>query len=840
MMMNAAGRLRIGSALNIPANLPNNRIEITSSPGANAGLNDPYFGNPNNWGASGLRFTNLTSANVGIPNGINGITNTKVLTVDQNGDVVLVPAPASVPTANQGLIVGPGNNVQLGNVCGTPAQMNGNRAINMNNGTFVWGNGRVGFGTANLCAVGNRVEITGLAANQSGLRLTNMTTTTSTIPNPGLGVLSVDGNGDVIYVPDAMTNIVGNNGISYNNGVVQLGVSCNASPQAKNQNAINVNRVIKLNADFVFGDGGNFGVGFPMAGPGMNCNVANKVEIASTQGNPYQPNPVPGANGASGLRLRNLTSAATPLPNGTNGLNATKVLSVDGNGDVVLTTAIGLVGPPGPPGPPGTGALANNGLSLNGNIVVLGGPAGGAGAATLLNNREIPMNGQFIQFSGNGDIGIGGASGAPANKVFIQDNQNTQRGVKIFNSNTGTSAESDVMFQNDINNSAYIGLGSSAHSTFPNKLAVISPFSNIHVEAQNGNHIELIRNGNSHVLIGGVIPAQSLPGVSSQYSSIISDGFLLDGASISSLPQFVIRDYNGTSYNNISFLGDGSNFGSGDLILYNPALPAPYQVLIRANNGAGNALANIGTTNSLGMLNVGGSVYSGGVQLTSDSTLKTNIQSLSASWATQKIKAIRPISYQWAAPKDSLQYGTKYGFTAQQVQTAVPALVSTDSSGKKSLDYNGIIAILTKALQNEIRANEKQDSLIQVLTQAQQACCNNQNSRAIGSNTTNSGNNNSMNQLDVELSDKDVIVLNQNVPNPFAEHCVITYNVPENYNFAQIIFKTSDGKIIKAVNIDKKGKGQLNVFASDLSHGMYIYTLIVDGKVFDSKTMVKE
>lgn len=39
--------------------------------------------------------------------------------------------------------------------------------------------------------------------------------------------------------------------------------------------------------------------------------------------------------------------------------------------------------------------------------------------------------------------------------------------------------------------------------------------------------------------------------------------------------------------------------------------------------------------------------------------------------------------------------------------------------------------------------------------------------------------------------------------------------------------------------ITKKGRGQLNVFASDLSSGMYTYSLVVDGKTIDTKKMVK-
>jgi hypothetical protein len=92
----------------------------------------------------------------------------------------------------------------------------------------------------------------------------------------------------------------------------------------------------------------------------------------------------------------------------------------------------------------------------------------------------------------------------------------------------------------------------------------------------------------------------------------------------------------------------------------------------------------------------------------------------------------------------------------------------------------------------------------------------------------------------VSLSDKNVIVLNQNVPNPFAESTVITYNVPMDFNKAQINFTTNDGTIIKTVDVISKGEGRLNVFANDLTNGSYIYSLVVDGKVIDTKRMVKD
>lgn len=78
------------------------------------------------------------------------------------------------------------------------------------------------------------------------------------------------------------------------------------------------------------------------------------------------------------------------------------------------------------------------------------------------------------------------------------------------------------------------------------------------------------------------------------------------------------------------------------------------------------------------------------------------------------------------------------------------------------------------------------------------------------------------------------------VPNPFAEQTVITYNIPQNTGFAQLLFYDMNGRQIKAVDITTKGKGQLNVFANDLTNGIYSYTLIVDGRIIDTKKMVKQ
>jgi hypothetical protein len=91
----------------------------------------------------------------------------------------------------------------------------------------------------------------------------------------------------------------------------------------------------------------------------------------------------------------------------------------------------------------------------------------------------------------------------------------------------------------------------------------------------------------------------------------------------------------------------------------------------------------------------------------------------------------------------------------------------------------------------------------------------------------------------ISLNTVQSIVLNQNVPNPFAEQTVITYSIPESVKKADILFYDSNGKLINTVSIKERGNSQLNVFANDLSTGIYTYTLVADGQIVATKKMVK-
>jgi hypothetical protein len=92
----------------------------------------------------------------------------------------------------------------------------------------------------------------------------------------------------------------------------------------------------------------------------------------------------------------------------------------------------------------------------------------------------------------------------------------------------------------------------------------------------------------------------------------------------------------------------------------------------------------------------------------------------------------------------------------------------------------------------------------------------------------------------ITLENRQTVVLNQNVPNPFAENTTISYFVPEDAGSAQMLFTDPNGKIIKTIELTSRGEGMIQIFANDLSSGVYTYSIIIDGALIETKKMIKK
>lgn len=230
----------------------------------------------------------------------------------------------------------------------------------------------------------------------------------------------------------------------------------------------------------------------------------------------------------------------------------------------------------------------------------------------------------------------------------------------------------------------------------------------------------------------------------------------------------------------------------------------------------------------------------------SDSVLKTNIQNISN--ADSVLNALAPKTFyfkQNVEPGFSLPVSKQYGFIAQQLETILPDLVvnasspiridsatnliSTDTTTYKAINYEGLIALLVKA-------SQEQSAKIASLQAQIDACCN----AAKNSSTSVTPGDKTPTQTIILENNIQQVVLYQNVPNPFSEKTTIVYQVPANAKDAEMRFYNTEGYLIKSAQLVNKGKASIEVYGSGIAAGIYTYVLYVDGKVIANKKMVKQ
>ncbi len=175
---------------------------------------------------------------------------------------------------------------------------------------------------------------------------------------------------------------------------------------------------------------------------------------------------------------------------------------------------------------------------------------------------------------------------------------------------------------------------------------------------------------------------------------------------------------------------------------------------------------------------------------------------------------------------------SEYGLIAQEVEKVVPEAVKTMHDSTKAISYTSLVPILIEAIKDQ---QVQIETLQQIISKHEEEilglkdCCETKDttlkSASIETGIT-------------EANDFKDALLFQNTPNPFTMDTEIRYSIPENSKNAKIYIHNLQGNEIKSYILHNTGINSITISGSVLRPGLYIYTLVVNNAIIDSKRML--
>ena len=161
---------------------------------------------------------------------------------------------------------------------------------------------------------------------------------------------------------------------------------------------------------------------------------------------------------------------------------------------------------------------------------------------------------------------------------------------------------------------------------------------------------------------------------------------------------------------------------------------------------------------------------------------------------------------------------TGYSLDATQLREIFPELVYEDKNGNIGINYVEMVPLLVQAI-NELKAevDELKGGSKEVVSK--EVTQKNKTITTTGDDTL-------------------ILSLGQNNPNPFSEQTSIEVSVPESVSAAALLIFDMSGKQVKKIDINDRGIFRITVTGQGLTEGMYLYSLIADGKVVQTRKMI--
>ncbi len=482
--------------------------------------------------------------------------------------------------------------------------------------------------------------------------------------------------------------------------------------------------------------------------------------------------------GASGLKFRDLTTNSSTISNPGPG-----TLAVDARGNVIYVKE--NAGPTGPTGADGligpTGSIGSTGNT---------GPSGATGATG--------------SFSNNAWLLVGN-SGTTAGTNFIGTTDAVDWVVKTYGYER----------MRVLGSSGYVGIG----------LQGSAPITTLEVAADGSNpNIVRLRPAYSDIdaaLVFGTADWSLLDNrakIVSAGNTIDQDGDLefwtgmshtVGGTTLPTVPAMVIRGSNSTTNGNVG-IGVGL-YPSEKLEVGGNVVPGTDDAYSCGKSGR--RWTAIWATN--------------GTIQTSDIRMKTNIKDLN--YGLKEILKLNPVTFNWKGEESE---PLKIGLIAQEVQKVIPEVIKEGDDLDKRLGifYSDIIPILIRGIQEQqamVESVKLQNELLS--SKLHHFEMNIENSNPSNSNLiSNSIDSDAMN--DTKLF--------QNTPNPFKDKTEIKFLIPKTAKSAYLCVYDLQGKQILRYENLPSGEGSIEINGGILYPGIFIYSLIIDGKYIGEKRMV--
>lgn len=157
-----------------------------------------------------------------------------------------------------------------------------------------------------------------------------------------------------------------------------------------------------------------------------------------------------------------------------------------------------------------------------------------------------------------------------------------------------------------------------------------------------------------------------------------------------------------------------------------------------------------------------------------------------------------------------------YALDVNAVKQSFPALIIKDAQGNEYVNYTQLVPILVQAIK-ELKT--ELDDLKETVASS-------------GTRKVNAATNIATNTLDEGWGS-----ISQNTPNPFTGQSTVRVSVPDDASDAYIDILTLNGASVKRIPVSN-GLSEVSLSSFEFAPGTYLYTLVVNGKVSETRRMI--